>query len=312
MELRHLRYFVTLAEELHFARAASRLGIAQPPLSQQIRALEEELGVLLFFRTKRRVELTAAGGAFLEESRKVLAQAERAVLTARRAGRGEVGQLEVGFVSSVVYGKAQSIFRLMRARYPDVSLTLRELTSEEQVEQVKGFRLDVGLIRPPVANAETLTVRVIGREPLVVVLPRLHPLARRRRIAMEALAGEPFLQIPRLVAPGFYDQFIGICSRAGFSPRVVQEARSTQTIVSLVAGGMGVSLVPASMQNLQRTGVVYRPLKPPVPTSDLAVMWRPDDESPSLRRFLEIVREAVGDGDSFDSRESSDGERTRL
>ena len=307
MELRHLRYFVTLAEELHFARAASRLGIAQPPLSQQIRALEEEIGVQLFLRTKRRVELTAAGGAFLEESRKVLAQAGRAVLAARRAARGEVGQLEVGFVSSVVYGKAQSIFRLMRVRYPDVSLTLRELTSEEQVEAVKGYGLDVGLIRPPVNGAESLTVRVIGREPLVVVLPRLHRLARQRRIAMEALAGEPFLQIPRRVAPGFYDQFIGICSRAGFSPRVVQEARSTQTIVSLVAGGMGVSIVPASMRNLQRTGVVYRPLKPPVPTSDLAVMWRPDDESPSLRRFLEIVREAVEDEGPLDPDESPAG-----
>lgn len=303
MELRHLRYFVMVAEELHFGRAAERLGIAQPPLSQQIKALEEEIGAPLLSRTNRRVELTSAGAAFLEESRKVLVQADKAVRAAQRAARGDVGQLEVGFVSSVVYGKAQSIFRLMRLRYPGVSLALRELTSEEQVEAMKADRLDVGLIRPPVAAAESLVIRVIWREPLVVALPRAHRLAGKRKIAMELLAGEPFLQIPRHVAPGFYDQFIGICAQAGFSPEVVQEARSTQTIVSLVAGGMGVSIVPASLQNLQRTGVVYRPLRPPVPTSDLAVMWRPDDASPSLRRFLEIVRHVAEDDRLLDSEE---------
>lgn len=304
MELRHLRYFITVAEELHFARAARRLGIAQPPLSQQIKALEGEIGTLLFSRTRRRVELTSVGLVFLEESRKVLAQADNALRAAQRAARGEIGRLEVGFVSSVVYGKAQSIFRQMRLCCPDVSLALRELTSEEQVEAMKAYMLDVGLIRPPVASAESLAIRVIAREPLVVVLPRSHRLARRRKIEMAALAGEPFLQVPRHVAPGFYDQFIGMCARAGFSPKVVQEARSTQTIVSLVAGGMGVSIVPASLQNLQRTGVVYRPLKPPVPTSDLAVMWRPDDESPPLRRFLQIVREEVEKEDSLDYDES--------
>lgn len=294
MELRHLRYFATVAEELHFGRAAERLGIAQPPLSQQIKSLEEELGVQLFLRTKRRVELTAAGTAFYGETRKILAQADQAVRAAQRAARGEIGQLAVGFVSGAVYGKVPSIFRLMQTRHPDVSLVLQDLTSEEQVEAIKANRLDVGLIRPPVAAAESLVMRVIWREPLVVVLPEKHPLAGNRQIALGLLAEEPFLQVPRHLAPGFYDLFIRICAEAGFSPKIVQEARTTQTIVSLIAVGMGVSIVPASLKGLRRTGVVYRPLKPPSPTTDLAVLWRPDDESPALRSFLEIIWEAAG------------------
>lgn len=293
MELRHLRYFVAVAEELHFGRAAERLGIAQPPLSQQIKALEQEIGVPLFSRTKRHVELTAAGSVFLNESRKILALSEQAARAAQRAARGEIGQLEVGFVGSAVYGDVSSVFRHMRERYPEISLNLQDLTSEEQVEAMKTYRLDVGLVRPPVVGAESLVMQVISREPIVVVLPRTHSLAGRKKIAIEELAKEPFVQIPRHVGPGFYDQFIRVCAQAGFSPNVVQEARTTLTIVSLVAGGMGVSLVPASLQNLQRSGVVYRPIKPPAPTTDLAVMWRPEDESPALQSFLKMVCEVA-------------------
>jgi len=156
MELRHLRYFVAVAEELHFGRAARRLGIAQPPLSQQIKALEEEIGAVFLKRTKRQVDLTAAGRVFLIEARKTLAQAEQAVRAAQRAARGEIGQLSVGFVCSAVYGKVPSIFRLMRSRYPEVSLLLQELTSEEQVEAMKKNEIDIGLIRPPLQAAESL------------------------------------------------------------------------------------------------------------------------------------------------------------
>lgn len=293
MELRHLRYFVAVAEELHFGRAAQRLGIAQPPLSQQIRALEEQIGALLLLRTKRHVELTAAGTVFLQEARKVLALTDQAVHAAQRAARGEIGKLEVGFVSGAVYGKVPSIFRLMRTRYPDVTLDLKNLSTEEQVEAIKAYRLDVGLIRPPLTDEESLVVHVIGREPLVVVLPRTHRLARQRKIPVEALAGEPFLQVPRHLARGFYDQFMHICAQAGFSPKTVQEAPTTQTIVSLVAVGMGVSIVPASLQSLQRTDVVYRPLGAPAPTTELAVILRPDDENPALQRFLEVIWEVA-------------------
>ncbi len=293
MELRHLRYFVTVAEQLHFGRAAQRLGIAQPPLSKQIKALEDQIGVLLLLRTKRRVELTAAGTVFVHEARKILADADRAVHVAQRAARGEIGQLEVGFVSGAVYGKVPSIFRLVRTRYPEISLVLKDLTTEEQIEAIQAHRLDIGLIRPPVVVSESLVMQVIGQEPLVVVLPSTHRLAKRRKIALETLAGEPFLQVPRHVAPGFYDQFLNICAQAGFLPQIVQEARTTQTIVSLVAVGMGVSIVPASLRSLQRTGVVYRPLEGPAPTTELAVLWRPDDENSALHRFLEIIWEVA-------------------
>jgi DNA-binding transcriptional LysR family regulator len=240
------------------------------------------------------VELTAAGQAFLPEARKVLAQAEHALNRARHAARGEVGQLVVGFVSSAVYGRFASLFGLMRARHPEVALVLQDLTSEEQVEAMEAHQLDVGLVRPPVLAAETLTFRVIGREPLMAALPEAHPLAKQKRLKLTALAGESFLLVPRKLGPGFYDQIIGLCAKAGFTPRVVQEARTTATIVSLIAGGMGVSIVPASMQSLRRDGILYRPLDPPA-ASDLAVMWRPHDASPVLRSFLEVVWEVAGD-----------------
>jgi DNA-binding transcriptional LysR family regulator len=294
MELRHLRYFVAVAEELHFSRAAERVGIAQPPFSQQIKHLETEVGTQLLSRTKRRVELTAAGKVFLEEARKTLAQAEQALQMTRRAARGDVGQLSVGFVSSAVYGKFASIFGLMRARHPDVALVLQDLTSEEQYEAITAHRLDIGLVRPPTFHAEGFESRVVLREPLMLVLQEGHPLAGKKRISLAALAHEPFLLVPRQLGPAFYDQVVGMCATAGFVPRVIQEARSTQTIVSLIAGGMGVSIVPASMQSLQRVGVVYRPLQPPVSTTDLAVLWRKNDLSPVLASFLKIVWEVAG------------------
>jgi DNA-binding transcriptional LysR family regulator len=239
------------------------------------------------------VVLTAAGKVFLDEARKSVAQAEHAIRLAQRAARGEIGQLSVGFVSSAVYGKVPFIFSLIRSRYPGVSLLLQDLTSEEQVEALKVNRIDVGLIRPPVANAESLVMKVIWREDLMVALPEGNPLSRAEEIAIEWLAEESFIQIPRHVAPGFYDQCIQICARAGFSPKIVQEARTTPTIVSLIAGGMGVSILPASLRSLQRSGVVYRPLKMPAPTTDMAVIWRPADESPTLRSFLEIIGEVA-------------------
>ncbi len=294
MELRHLRYFVAVAEELHFRRAADRVGIAQPPLSQQIKALEHEVGAPLLSRTRRSVALTAVGQVFLAEARKTLAQSEQALQAARRAARGEVGQLVVGFVSSAVYGKFASVFGLMRKRYPDVALILQDLTSEQQVKAMKAHQLDVGLVRPPVVSPEPLNLRVIEREPLMAALPKTNPLAKEKQIPLKALSGESFLLVPRQLGPGFYDRVIGYCAQAGFAPRVIQEARSTQTIISLIAGGMGVSIVPASMQGLRRDGVVYRPFEPPSPTTELAVMWRPQDASPALVCFLEIIWDVAG------------------
>jgi DNA-binding transcriptional LysR family regulator len=292
MELRHLRYFVAVAEELHFSRAAERVGIAQPPLSQQIKALEHEVGAPLLLRTKRSVHLTPVGEVFLAEARKTLAQSEQALQAARRAARGEVGKLAVGFVSSAVYGKFASVFGLMRRRYPDVALVLQDMTSEEQVEAMKASAIDVGLVRPPVLAAEALAVRTILREPLMAALPAKHPLARQKRLPLKALSAEAFLLVPRPLGPGFYDRVLGLCARVGFVPRVVQEARTTQTIASLIAAGIGVSLVPASLQNLRLDGIVYRDLTDAGATTELAVMWRPEDRSAVLAAFLNLIREA--------------------
>lgn len=293
MELRHLRYFVAVAEELHFSRAAERVGIAQPPFSQQIQALEREVGAPLLLRTKRSVKLTPCGQVFLAEARKTLAQSEHALQSARRAARGEIGRLAVGFVSSTVYGKFAAVFGLMRSRCPGVDLVLHDLTSEEQVEAMKHDELDVGLVRPPVASAREFALRTVWREPLMVALPQRHPLAKQGRVSLKALAEELFLLVPRQLGPGFYDQVIALCDRAGFVPKVVQEARTIQTIVSLISGGMGVSIVPASLQSLRREGVVYRPLSPAAPTTELAVMWRPHDPSPAVALFLKLVWEVA-------------------
>ena len=293
MELRHLKYFVAVAEELHFGRAAERVGIAQPPLSMQIKTLEQEIGTPLFLRTKRHVELTAAGKVFLLDARKILAQAGQATHTARRAARGETGQLSVGFVTSALYGEFASVFRLMRSTHPDISLALQDMTSEEQVEAMKEHKLDVGLVRPPVPGTEALSFEVVFREPMLVALPHGHRLAKHATIAIQDLSQESFLMVPRTLGPGFYDQIIQCCAQAGFSPKVTLETSNTQTIVCLIAGGMGISLVPQSLQNLQRTGVVYRPLKPPVPITELAVMWRTEDSSPALQLFLGLIRQVA-------------------
>ena len=292
MELRHLRYFVAVAEELHFSRAAARLHIAQPPLSQQIRHLERELGVALFSRTRRRVELTAAGRAFLDESRRVLLQAERAARIAQRAGRGEIGQLAVAFVPSADLDLLPRVLRAWGARFPDVELDLQALLPVAQLEALAGGRIQVGLVRLPVAAGSEVIVECIQSEPLVAALPLRHRLAKRARVRVADLAGDTMMMFPRQVAPGYYDMLISAFRGAGFTPRVFHPA-SMQTNLALVSAGLGVSLLPASIRNLRRTGVVYRPLASPVPRVELAVAYRRDDRSPIVLAFLEMVRSAA-------------------
>jgi DNA-binding transcriptional LysR family regulator len=289
MELRHLRYFVALAENLHFRRAAERLSIAQPALSQQIQQLERELGVKLVERTQRRVSLTEAGTVFLERARLTLAEAAEAVRLARLAGRGEVGHLGVGAVTSALYGIFPDVVRVFRERHRDVHLTLHELAGNELTRALRAGRIQVSFLRPPVEETE-IEVRIIASEPWVIAVPTAHPFARRQRVPLKALAGEPFVSFPRELAPALYDQLISMCQRAGFSPRIVQEAQM-QTIVSLVAAGIGVALVPATLQNLSRAGLVYKPLTGVASRLELAVAWRRDDRSPLLEAFLEVVRE---------------------
>jgi len=289
MELRHLRYFIAVAEALHFRRAAEHLSIAQPALSQQIQQLERELGVRLLERTQRRVSLTDAGAVFLERARLTLQEANEAVRLARLAGRGEIGHLGVGAVTSALYGVFPEVVRVFRQRHREVHLTLHELPGNEQTRALRDGRIQVSFLRPPVDETD-IEVRTITREPWVVALPKAHRLARRRRVPLKVLAGEAFVSFPRDLAPVLYDQLISMCQRAGFSPDIVQEAQM-QTIVSLVAAGIGVALVPATLQNLSRRGLVYRPLAGTVAKLQLAVAWRRDNRSPLLEAFLSVVRE---------------------
>lgn len=292
MELRHLRYYTAVAEELHFGRAAKRLGIAQPALSQQIRQLERELGVALLLRANRRVSLTGAGAVFLERAKATLEQANEAIRLARQAGQGETGQISVGVVTSALYGIFPDVVRVFRQRYPEVHLTLHELSAMEQKQAFRTGRIQVSFLRPPLDDAE-LSLRVIHEEPWLVALPSAHRMTASARVPLRSLEGQPFILFPRELAAGLYDQIIAMCQRAGFSPKIVQEAQM-QTIVSLVAAGIGIALVPASLENLRRQGVSYRPLKGATPKVQLAVVWRKDDTSPVLRSFLSVVREVGG------------------
>jgi DNA-binding transcriptional LysR family regulator len=290
MELRHLRYFIAVAEELHFGRAAARLHIAQPPLSQQIRHLEEELGVPLFTRTKRRVQLTEAGQVFLAEARQTLAQAEQAVRAAQRAHRGEIGRLAVGFVSSATAEVLPAILRMFRARFPEVELTLHELVTSQQVHALRQGRLQMGFLRPPVHD-DALALETVLREPLVVLLPNTHDLASRRQIPLSALAHESFILPPHTPGFGLRDHVQQVCQAVGFSPRVSQEALQFQAIIGLVAAGLGISVVPASVRLLRQQGVVYRALQDQTPLREMAIAWRRDDTSSVLQAFLGVVRE---------------------
>jgi len=292
MELRHLRYFVAVAEELHFGRAATRLHLAQPPLSRQIRALEDEVGVALLARTNRRVALTEAGRVFLEGARRTLAQADAAVGDARRAARGEIGRLALGFVGTATYDVLPRLLRAFRVASPDVVLELRSLTTGEQVAAFRERRLDIGLLRPPVDDP-TLALRTIVREPLLAVLPDTHPLAGYARVPLGALADEPFILYRRASGPATHDRIVGACLRAGFSPAIVQETDEMQTMAGLVAGGLGVALMIAPVGAPHSAGVVYRPLEGAAPTWEMALAWRRDNETAVVRAFLAVSGDVV-------------------
>lgn len=292
MELRHLRYFLAVADELHFGRAAARLHLSQPPLSQQIRQLEAELGFQLFLRTSRRVRLTEAGRAFREEARLLLERLERAAAAARRVASGESGALAVGFVASATYALLPRLYRRFGQRHPGVALTLAEMSTAEQVEALRTGQIQVGLARPPVGD-DTLEAEPLLEEPLVAALPAGHRLAARREVPLPALAEEPFVLFPRQPRPGWIDVVQQACRAAGFRPAVAQEVLELSTAVTLVAAGIGVSLVPSSAQALGLSGVAYRRLRAPAPRTRLLALRRRDEPSPAVRRFLEVAREVV-------------------
>jgi DNA-binding transcriptional LysR family regulator len=290
VELRHLRYFTAVAEELHFTRAAARLRIAQPPLSQQIRALETELDAKLFFRTKRRVDLTPAGRLLLEHSRQILSLADRAAHSVGRASRGEVGHLVVALSPPADLLLIPSVLPVFCHRFPDVDLALYSMTEPQQLPAIRDGQVGVGILRLPIEDPH-LVVEPVLRERLVVVLPEGHPLTARRRIPLRALAGEPHIFFRRHLSPRYYDLIVSLCHQAGFSLRIVHEVDVIQTTLALVAAGMGVAIQVASVQSLGRVGVVYRPLSGPIPDVELGVVYRRDDRSDTLQRFLTVVRE---------------------
>lgn len=289
MELRHLRYFIAVAEELHFSKAAERLHIAQPPLSQQIQQLEAELSVELFQRkTKRQVQLTEAGQVFLQEAYQLLAQLERAIELTQRTGRGERGQLRIGFTSLVTYDVLPAILRRFREQFPEVELVLQELTTSHQEKALRDRFIHVGFAHPPLEDS-TLSQECIHKASLIVALPEIHPLAKQESISVRSLANESFIMFPRHLGPGLYDQILNLCQIGNFSPKVSQEAIQMQTIIGLVSAGIGIAIVASSLQNLQRSGVVYRPIEERTLAIETALIWQPDNITPVLHKFFQAI-----------------------
>lgn len=292
MELRHLRYFVAVAEELHFTRAAQRLHISQPPLSQQIRALEDELGVQLFDRRRSGVRLTDAGQNFLRQAYVVLEQADRAVSVAQRAGRGEVGVLEIGFTGSMPFSEIMPrVLHDFRAAYPRIQLHLRELTSRDQIEMLATDKLDVGFIRPTRSDhSATLDTRLLLSEPLVVAMHADNPLAVHDKLKLKMLADEPFIIYSSWLGSGLHQQVLRLCLRAGFSPRIVQEVHEMPTILGLVSAGIGVGLVAASLMQARMPYVVFREISDQSASSDVLLARRRHRASPQVANFVDIAR----------------------
>jgi DNA-binding transcriptional LysR family regulator len=286
MELRHLRYFSAVAEERHFGRAAKRLHMAQPPLSRQIQDLEDELGLKLFERSRRRVELTPAGAVLLERTRRLFVDLERGIADARRASLGETGRVVVGYVSSLAYSGIAPLLRDFRARHPDIDVGLRELPPQVQLDALQEGSLQVGFVRSPIDEGD-FERRCVRRERLVVALPAKHRLARRRRIALAELADEPFVMFPRARGPAFFDHLITMCRAAGFSPHIAQEAPQLD-LVSLVIAGFGVAILPESVRALGRAQLELRPIVGS-PTTELLVVWKRGEPAPAVQRFLDFV-----------------------
>jgi len=289
IELRHLRYFVAVAEELHFGRAAAKLGIAQPPLSLQIQKLEAELGTALFERTSRRVQLTPAGKVLLDEARHVLQEFAAAADAALRAARGEMGSLSVAFAASVMFLALPKIIRRFREEFPRVHLELRELPTGSQLVALRTGELDIGFLREPPVDEE-LSTETLMTERLLLALSKRHPLASRKRLRLTDVANEDFVLFPRDIAPGLYRHVLAVCAEAGVHPRIVQTSRELYTTVSLVEAGLGVTIIPESVRKMGWRGVRYYPIGSPAATTRIDAAWRTDNRSPVIPAFLEIAR----------------------
>jgi len=296
MELRYLRYFVTVAERQNFTHAAKELNVAQPAVSQQIKTLEDELGVPLLLRTKRSVKLTAGGHAFLREAKEILAHAEQSKQVARRAARGEIGSLSIGCFGSSVSSFLPKLIRTYRERFPAVRIHLFEMTPEQQLQAFDREKIDVGFTRSlPASHKGAFEVECIYRDRLMIVLPEGHPFAKNKSVRLDKCADLEFVMFRRIEAPKQVDQTIQLCRTAGFTPNVVSEPPMMQTVLLSVAAGVGVSLVPGCVQSLGQKGVVFRTITPGSQAIHLIMVRKRGDGSPTVAAWTELVREHLPD-----------------
>lgn len=290
MDLKQLRYFTTVAEERSFSRAAKRLHLSQPPLSMQLKNLEAQLGVQLLERSNRGVTLTPAGQIFYDEVRSLLVRLEQARIKAQNAGRGDVGTLSIGFVSIADYGILPPALKRFRAKFPGVEVQLHEQTTDAQIRDIRAARLDLGIGLAPVDEPD-LDFEMVMKERLVLAAPTGHRLVKAdRAVDLRRLSNERFIIPPRDIAPGLYDLIISQCRAAGFAPRITQHARQMQTVISLVASGMGVALVPTSVRNLKRPGVQYRSLRGASGTIELGILRSRGEDNPLSRNFIAALK----------------------
>ena len=295
MELRHLKYFVVVAEERHFTRAAERLGMAQPPLSQQIRKLEHEIGALLFRRLTRGVELTDAGRVLYEDARHIVDQVEHAKTRAQSAARGQTGHIRVGFASSVVFHPViAEIVRAYRETHPDVRLSPSESNVAALIDDMLAERIDLAIIRQTAQESGRVKIEALFEEDMVVALPPQHRLGGEAGISLQSLAQETLIMFPRSIAPVLYDEVMSACQRAGFSPQLGQESTQVASAVSMVAAGFGVSIVPQSIRQVTATGVTYHAIDGPGPKAQIVIAYRSTEFSKVVRDFLEVARRVTG------------------
>lgn len=293
MELRHLRYFVAVADELNVRRAAKRLHVSQPPLSRQIHDLEHEVGAELFVRTPHGVQLTEAGDVFLKEARQILSQSQRAIQLVKATGRGEAGRLDLAYSAAFLDPVFARTMRRFRKRFPLVELTVRELLTYQQIQELMEKRIDLGYLGLKFLElSKELAFECVRKGVLWAALPPGHPLSRRRTVPLRTLANEPFVAPPR-TSPAYRDALLDFCRTAGFTPNLVQEGNNAQCMLELVSAGVGVALVPDTFRQLAALEVEFRPLTPTPRELEFHVAWRRDNPSPTLRGFLEMLRAEV-------------------
>ena len=288
IDIRHLRYFRVVAEELHFGRSAARICIAQPALSRQIQQLEDEIGTRLLKRTRRQVELTAAGRLFLERTNMILAELSKAAIDCRRVGDGELGRLSVGFIHSSTYGLLPSIIERFRHLYPDIELELHEMSIPEQHVALTRDQIDIGLLRPQKTNAK-IEIQTVMEDPFWLAVSSKHPLAKQKEVRLRECANESMILFAKEESPLFHSRITAMCERAGFTPKVVQSAMHIHTVVGLVGTGIGIAIVPGAARNLNPKGVCFIDIVDKPEPVHIALAWQKDRETPAIRSFRQVA-----------------------